>query len=235
MNYVIIDDEPIAHRILEKYCNELPLLHKVGNAYNALEASEIIIKQKVDLIFLDIQMPKITGFEFLKSLAQPPKVIVTTAYKEFALEGYELNVVDYLLKPFSLSRFLKAINKVNENNKMNSAVSETVSEIKNGSIFLKGDKVHHQIQIRDILFVEAYGNYVKVYSKEKMIVIHEKISTLETILSKHNVLRVHKSFLVTIKHITSIQGNRIHIQDYKIPIGQTYKNSINELINNTKS
>ncbi|CAL2092290.1 Two-component system response regulator [Tenacibaculum sp. 190524A05c] len=235
MNYVIIDDEPIAHRILESYCNELPLLHKVGNAYNALEASEIIIKQKVDLIFLDIQMPKITGFEFLKSLAQPPKVIVTTAYKEFALEGYELNVVDYLLKPFSLSRFLKAVYKVNENNKMNSTVSETVSEVKNGSIFLKGDKVHHQIQIRDILFVEAYSNYVKVYSKEKMIVIHEKISTLETILSKHNVLRVHKSFLVTIEHITSIQGNRIHIQDYKIPIGQTYKNSINQLINNTKS
>ncbi|CAL2061440.1 response regulator transcription factor [Tenacibaculum sp. 190524A05c] len=235
MNYVIIDDEPIAHRVLENYCNELPLLQKVGNAYNALEASEIIIKQKVDLIFLDIQMPKITGFEFLKSLAQPPKVIVTTAYKDFALEGYELNVVDYLLKPFSLSRFLKAINKVNKNNKMNSAVSETVSEVKNGSVFLKGDKVHHQIQIRDILFVEAYGNYVKVYSMEKMIVIHEKISTLETILSKHNVLRVHKSFLVTIKHITSIQGNRIHIQDYKIPIGQTYKNSINQLINNTKS
>ncbi|MCH2033550.1 MAG: response regulator transcription factor [Tenacibaculum sp.] len=235
MNYVIIDDEPIAHRILENYCNKLPLLHKVGNAYNALEASEIIIKQKVDLIFLDIQMPKITGFEFLKSLAQPPKVIVTTAYKEFALEGYELNVVDYLLKPFSLSRFLKAINKVNETNKMNSAISETVSEVKNGSVFLKGDKVHHQIQIRDILFVEAYSNYVKVYSKEKMIVIHEKISTLETILSKYGVLRVHKSFLVTIEHITSIQGNRIHIQNYKIPIGQTYKNSINELINNTKS
>ena len=235
MNYVIIDDEPIAHRILENYCNELSFLHKVGNAYNILEASEIIIKQKVDLIFLDIQMPKITGFEFLKSLAQPPKVIVTTAYKEFALEGYELNVVDYLLKPFSLSRFLKAVNKVNENNKINSAVSETVSEVKNGSVFLKGDKAHHQIQIKDILFVEAYGNYVKVYSKEKMIVIHEKISTLETILSKHNVLRVHKSFLVTIEHITSIQGNRIHIQDYKIPIGQTYKNSINELINNTKS
>ena len=235
MNYVIIDDEPIAHRILEKYCNELPLLHKVGNAYNALEASEIIIKQKVDLLFLDIQMPKITGFEFLKSLAQPPKVIVTTAYKEFALEGYELNVVDYLLKPFSLSRFLKAVNKVNENNKMNSTVSETVSDIKNGSIFLKGDKVHHQIQIKDILFVEAYGNYVKVYSKEKMIVIHEKISTLETVLSKYGVLRVHKSFLVTTEHITSIQGNRIHIQDYKIPIGQTYKNSINELINNTNT
>ncbi|CAL2092029.1 response regulator transcription factor [Tenacibaculum sp. 190524A05c] len=235
MNYVIIDDEPIAHRILEKYCNELPLLHKVGNAYNALEASEIIIEQKVDLIFLDIQMPKITGFEFLKSLAQSPKVIVTTAYKEFALEGYEFNVVDYLLKPFSLSRFLKAVNKVNENNKRNSAVSETVSEVKNGSVFLKGDKIHHQIQIKDILFVEAYGNYVKVYSKEKMIVIHEKISTLETILSKYNVLRVHKSFLVTIEHIATIQGNLIHIQDYKIPIGQTYKNSINELINNTKS
>ncbi len=235
MNYVIIDDEPIAHRILENYCNELPLLHKVGNAYNALEASEIIIKQKVDLIFLDIQMPKITGFEFLKSLAQPPKVIVTTAYKEFALEGYELNVVDYLLKPFSLSRFLKAVNKVNENNKMNSAISETVSEIKNGSVFLKGDKVHHQIQIKDILFVEAYGNYVKIYSKGKMIVIHEKISTLETILSKHSVLRVHKSFLITIEHITSIQGNRIHIQDYKIPIGQTYKNIINDLINKSNT
>ena len=117
MKYLIIDDEPIAHRIIEGYCAELPHLEKIGNAYNAFEASVIIAEKAVDLIFLDLNMPKLTGFEWLKTLSQPPSIIVTTAYKEYALEGYELNIVDYLLKPFSFPRFLKAINKVNPHRK----------------------------------------------------------------------------------------------------------------------
>ena len=112
--YLIIDDEPIAHRIIEGYCEDLPHLEKVGNAYNAFEASELAAKQRVDLLFLDLNLPKLTGFEWLRTLPNPPKIIVTTAYQEFALEGYELNVVDYLLKPFSFARFLQAVNKVIE-------------------------------------------------------------------------------------------------------------------------
>ena len=230
MKYLIIDDEPIAHRIIEGYCAEFPHLEKIGNAYDAFEASVIVSKQKVELIFLDIKMPKMTGFEWLKSLPRPPKIIVTTAYREYALEGYELDIVDYLLKPFSFPRFLKAINKIKDAEKENSLMSAQMSEVQNNRFFLKGDKKHHQVHTAEILFVEAFGNYSKVYLKEEMILTHEKISTLETLLGKECFLRVHKSYLVARDKIKLIQGNQIHLEDYKIPIGQTYRSRIAQLL-----
>ncbi|MBT29103.1 MAG: DNA-binding response regulator [Thalassobius sp.] len=230
MNYLIIDDEPIAHRIIEGYCAELPHLRKINNAYNALEASAIVAEQKVDLIFLDINMPKLTGFEWLKTLPQPPKIIVTTAYKEYALEGYELDIIDYLLKPFSLSRFLKAVNKVFETEIASSPESININSLQHSRFFLKGDKKHHQISTGDILFVEAFGNYSKVYLTEEMILSHEKISNLETLLPKENFLRIHKSFLVATDKIKLIQGNLVYLKDHQIPIGQTYRNRIYQLL-----
>jgi len=230
-NYCIIDDEPIAHRIIEGYCAELPHLQKVGNAYNAFEASAIITQQKVDLIFLDINMPKMTGFEWLKTLAHPPKIIVTTAYKEYALEGYELDIIDYLLKPFSFPRFLKAVNKFSETQKESSPESPNIKKVQDNFFFLKGDKKHHQIHTRDILFVEAFGNYSKIYLTKEMIISHEKISNLEALLAKENFLRIHKSFIVATDKIKLIQGNQIYLQDHKIPIGQTYRSRINHLLN----
>lgn len=230
ITYCIIDDEPIAHRIIEGYCAELPHLQKIGNAYNAFEASVIVTQQKVNLIFLDLNMPKMTGFEWLKTLTQPPKIIVTTAYKEYALEGYELDITDYLVKPFSFPRFLKAVNKVGEIEKAHSFESSTSQNVQNNCFFLKGDKKHHQIHTRDILFVEAFGNYSKVYLKEEMILSHEKISNLERLLAKNNFLRIHKSFLVARDKIKLIQGNLIHLEGHKIPIGQTYRSRINHLL-----
>ena len=230
MKYLIIDDEPIAHRIIEGYCAELPHLQKIGNAYNAFEASAIVTQQAVDLVFLDLNMPKITGYEWLKTLPQPPKIIVTTAYKEYAVEGYELDIADYLLKPFSFSRFLKAINKVSQVETTSSVQPTSTSSVQNSRFFLKGDKKHHQINTADILFVEAYGNYSKIYLTEEMIISHEKISTLETLLAKENFLRVHKSFIVATDKIKLIQGNQIFIQDHKVPIGQTYRSKVNDLL-----
>ena len=230
MKYLIIDDEPIAHRIIEGYCAELPHLEKIGNAYNAFEASVIVSKQKVDLVFLDLNMPKMTGFEWLKTLPSPPKIIVTTAYKEHALEGYELDIVDYLLKPFSFPRFLKAVNKASEMEKESAPEPASIQQAENSSFFLKGDKKHHQIHIGDILFVEAMGNYSKVYLKGELILSHEKISTLESILPAETFLRVHKSFLVAIDKIKLIQGNQIFIQDHTIPVGQTYRSKVNDLL-----
>ncbi|CAM1340447.1 LytR/AlgR family response regulator transcription factor [Tenacibaculum amylolyticum] len=228
-NYCIVDDEPIAHRIIEGYCKELPYLQKVGSAYNAFEASQLTRQQKIDIIFLDLNMPKLTGFEWLKTLVNPPKIIVTTAYKEHALEGYELDIVDYLLKPFSFPRFLKAIHKAIDIPQV--ITSDKVNNnITNNSFFIKGDKKYHQIHTQDILYVEACGNYSKVYLTEEMILTHEKISVLETLLDKENFLRVHKSFLVAKKKIELIQGNQIVIENYKIPIGQTYKAFINTLL-----
>ncbi len=227
MRFLIIDDEPIAHRIIEGYSTELPYLQKVGNAYNAFEASAVLNKTSVDLIFLDINMPKMTGFEWLKTLATRPKIIVTTAYQEHALEGYELDVVDYLLKPFSFARFLKAVNKAQRSD----SVAPSLEPAPKGErFFLKGDRKHHQIHTDDILFIEAHGNYAKVYLENEMILSHEKISSFEELLPSNQFLRVHKSFLIARARIEQISGNRIFIDQHEIPIGQTYRSTINRLI-----
>jgi len=226
--YIIIDDEPLAHDIIEEFCSMLPHLKLEKNCYNAMEAMQFLNSNTVDFMFLDINMPKLKGLDFLKTLSNPPKTIITTAYKEHALEGYELNVSDYLLKPFSFNRLVKAVNKVTEKTSVEKPKWETSSTQR---FFLKGDKKHHLIHPNDILFIEAYGNYTKVYLKDEMIVSHEKISAFETLLAQYNFLRVHKSFMVAIDKIKLIEGNRIHITDHKIPIGQTYKANVNRLYN----
>lgn len=231
--YAIIDDEPIAHRIIEGYCKDLPYLTKVGNCYSAFEAIQLLNGQQVDLLFLDLNLPRLSGFEFLRTLTDPPKVIVTTAYKEFALEGYELNISDYLLKPFSFERFLKAVNSVMKEPSAKAPSAEPIPATKDSSslrFFLKGDKKHHQVNSEDILFIEAYGNYVKVQLREGFIVSHEKISALEELLPSGNFLRVHKSYIVALDKISYIEGNRIAIADHRISIGQTYRKLLNRFL-----
>ena len=226
-NYCIIDDEPIAHRIIEGYCDNLPYLQKIGNCYNAFEAMQLFQQTPADLIFLDINMPKLSGFDLLKTMVQPPKVIVTSAHKEFALEGYELNISDYLLKPFSFERFLKAINKTIDTQPI---IEKKVTISKeNNRFFLKGDKKMHQIHTDDILFIEAYGNYTKIHLVEEMILSHEKISSFDQLLSSDDFLRVHKSFIIASSKIKSIEGNRISIGAHLVPIGQTYKHNLKRL------
>ncbi|TKB96645.1 LytR/AlgR family response regulator transcription factor [Pedobacter cryotolerans] len=231
IRYLIIDDEPIAHRIIENYSENLPHLVKVGNCYNAFEAMKFLNENTVDLLFLDINMPKLSGFDFLKTLANPPKIIVTTAYKEFAIEGYELNISDYLLKPFSFERFIKAINKTidaAQNKKSIFLLPITEKQANDGSFFLKGDKKLHQIHFQDLLFIEAYGHFTKVYLKDDMIISPQKISDFEKLLPTLDFLRIHKSFIVSKNKIKYIEGNRVLIDQHKIPIGQTYKEIINK-------
>lgn len=226
MNYCIIDDEPIAHRIIEGYCENLPYLQKIGNCYDVFEAIQLLNNQVVDLVFLDINMPKLSGFDLLKTMQKSPKVIVTSAHKEFALEGYELNITDFLLKPFSLERFLKAINKVvNTQNPLLGASPEQ----KKVSFFLKGDKKTYHIYPDKILFLEAYGNYTKLFLVEETILIHEKISAMEELLPVSDFLRVHKSFIIAADKVKVIEGNRIKIGAYVVPIGQTYKHNLKKL------
>ncbi len=229
--YIIIDDEPLAHEIIEEFCSMLPHLQLEKNCYNAIEAMQFLNSNTVDFMFLDINMPKLKGLDFLKTLTHPPKTIITTAYKEHALEGFELNVVDYLLKPFSFDRLVKAINKITDAQAKPLAVKEILdNEASSSRFFLKGDKKHHQIDSKAILFIEAYGNYTKVYLSDEMIVSHEKISSFESLLPQQHFLRVHKSFIVAIDKIKLIEGNRILIKEHKIPIGQTYKNGVNKLL-----
>ncbi len=231
IEYLIVDDEPLAHDLIENYCKRLPYLKLASHCYDALEALEYLSSNKVDLMFLDLNMPKLKGFEFLRTLKSPPKVIVTTAYEEHALEGFELAVEDYLVKPFSFERFLKALNKAL--NPINERKFDTITnETLNNKFFVKGDKKHHQIDTHKILYVEAFGNYVKLFLEDEMIVAHEKISEFENFLPEQGFLRVHRSFIVALDKIETLQGNLILIKEYEIPIGQTYNSIVqNKLLN----
>ncbi|WP_422858696.1 LytR/AlgR family response regulator transcription factor [Flagellimonas sp. S174] len=226
INYIIVDDESIANDIVKGYCDALPNLNLVQQCYDAIEAMECLRTQKVDLMFLDLNMPKLKGFEFLKTLQNPPKIIVTTAYQEHALEGYELNIVDYLLKPFSFERFVKAMNKIGDKEETTTTASIKVKE---DSLFLRSNKKIVQIKTGSILFVEAIGNYVKVVTRDKEIQVREKISHILKTLPENEFMQVHKSFVVSKKHIDEIEGNRIMIGDFIIPVGKTYKININKL------
>ncbi|WP_367997815.1 LytR/AlgR family response regulator transcription factor [Tenacibaculum soleae] len=230
MRYLIIDDEHIAHKIIMEYCEMLPHLKLQKNCYNALEALEYLNTHTVDLIFLDLNMPKLKGFDFLKTLSSPPKVIVTTAYSEFALEGFELSVSDYLLKPFSFERFLKAVNKVKDvTNVVQKQVLEEIS-ISEKRIFLRQNKSYLQVEIDVILFIEASGNYTKVITKDETITIREKVSDLLESLPNNDFIQVHKSFAIATKYIKKIEGNRIHIDSHIIPIGKLYKANLNKIL-----
>jgi DNA-binding LytR/AlgR family response regulator len=229
INYLIIDDEHIAHDIIKNYCDLLPNMQLMKNCYDGLEAFEYLNKNDIDLIFLDLNMPKLKGFDFLKTLKNPPKVIVTTAYKEFALEGYELNISDYLLKPFGFERFLKAINKTFSASNIQEIVPSKNNTISK-RIFIRSNKKYIQIEIDAILFIEASGNYTKVITKLEIITVREKISSVLDVLPKEDFLQVHKSFAVAPKHIKSIEGNRIFIFDHIIPIGKVFRTNIVQLL-----
>lgn len=230
MKYIIVDDEHFAHNIIKGYCDQMQNMQLVQSCYNAIEALQCLKKEHVDLIFLDINMPKLTGFDFLKTLQHPPKIIVTTAYKEFALEGYELDIVDYLLKPVSFERFLKAINKIDkpESSGPYSTLSSVNESIK--SIFLRSKKSYHQVELKNILFAESTGNYCKVVTLDDEIVIREKISDFIKLLPSQDFFQVHKSFIVSKSHIKSIEGNRIFIANNEIPIGKHFKANVNNLL-----
>jgi DNA-binding LytR/AlgR family response regulator len=231
IKYLIIDDEHMAHEIIKGYCDLLADMELQQHCYDALEALQYLNAHKVDLIFLDLNMPKLKGFDFLKTLPAPPKVIVTTAYSEFALEGYELNVVDYLLKPFSFERFLKAVNKAigSHGNATSKSMNEPKSEAVN-RIFVRGDKKHTQLAIDEIRYIEAAGNYTKLITSNEVITTRDKFSTVLASLSGHEFLQVHKSFAVAPKYIKSIEGNQITIGNSKIPIGKMYKLNVNRLL-----
>lgn len=235
ISYLIIDDEPIAHGIIDKYCENLPHLTKKESCYNAKEAFSLLYKEKVDLIFLDINMPEISGFEFLRSLSDPPQIIVTSAHQEYAIEGFDLNVSDYLLKPFSFERFMKAVNKVLEalDDKKPVRVNSNPSETTKTRLFVKekGENRQYQILEDEILLVEASGNYSKIVLADKEIVTLQKLSDIEEKLSKENFIRIHRSFIISRYKINSIEGNQIHISGHALPIGQTYREEVKRLLN----
>jgi DNA-binding LytR/AlgR family response regulator len=230
ITYIIVDDETASHDIIKDYASNLSHLSHQKSCYNAFEAIEYLNKKSVDLIFLDINMPKLSGFEFLKTLSNPPKIIITTAYKEFALEGYELNIDDYLLKPFNFSRFVKSVNKVCDALSTKPEQIQKTKTIEDTKIFIKEDKKYYQIKLKDILFIEAYGNYVKINMADKMIVCHQTLTSFSHTLPDDQFIRVHKSYIISTDKIELIEGNRILIKNHKIPIGKMYKLNVNRLV-----
>ena len=229
IKYIIVDDENLAHDIIKGYCDTLPNLSLVQHCYDAIEAMECLRNQEVDLMFLDLNMPKLKGFEFLKALQNPPKVIVTTAYQEHALEGFELNILDYLLKPFSFERFVKAINKVEVKKEVSALATSNIKK-EEDSLFLRSSKKIVQIRIDDILFIESLRNYISITLKDKEIQVREKISDIINVLPEADFIQTHKSFIVAKKHINEIEGNRIYIKDFVLPIGKTYKMNLKKFI-----
>lgn len=230
IKYLIIDDEHIAHDIIKGYCDMLPNLVLQKNCYDAIEALEYLNERTVDLIFLDLKMPKLKGFELLKTLPSPPSVIVTTAYQEFALEGYELNVVDYLLKPFSFERFVKAVNKAMGASAPSRGPKNVQTGNPSATIFLRSENKYIQVSIADILFLEAAGNFVKVVTRKDSILVRDTFAVLLNSLPPEDFLQVHRSFAIAPKHIKSIEGNQISIGDHSVPIGKMYKTYITNLL-----
>ena len=221
---LIIDDEPLAQDIIENYLTNFSFVKLVAKCDNALIALDWIKKQKIDLVFLDVSMPFISGIEFIRTLKNPPAVILTTAHKEFALEGYELNVVDYLLKPISFERFLMAINKLTLD------VPETpkpvITNARNDSfIYVKSEKKNVKILLKEILFIESLKDYIKIHTTNKTIITQVAISTIEQRLPD-NFLRVHRSFIVARDKITAYTQHDIEIGKLQIPIGRNYKTII---------
>jgi DNA-binding LytR/AlgR family response regulator len=219
LNCLIIDDEPIAQEIIEGYIQLLDHVEIIGKCKNALEANNLLLSSPVDLIFLDIEMPYLDGLTFLKNLENPPKVIITTAYREYALEGFELNVVDYLLKPISYERFLKAVNRVLSN-------PSKTSPLQNPYIYIKVDMKMVQVFLDEILYFQGLSNYVRVYCKERNLISYQKLSHLEEVLPPEQFIRSHRSYIVNLRKITAYTNNDIEIGGTELPIGGNHKEKI---------
>jgi len=218
---LIIDDEPLAQNVIENYLESFSFMRLIAKCDNALIALEWIKKQKIDLIFLDVSMPFLSGIDFIRTLRNPPAIILTTAHKEFAVESYELNVLDYLLKPISFERFLKAINKLNIDT--SEIIKPGIIDIKNDSfIYVKSEKKNVKILLKDILFIESLKDYIKIHTIDKTIMTQVPISTIEQRLPD-NFLRIHRSFIVAKDKITAYTQHDLEIGKFQIPIGRNYK------------
>ena len=231
---LIVDDEPLAVEIIESYLKRLDNMEIIGNCSNAIKAFEILQKEQMDLLFLDIQMPKLTGIDFLRTLKNPPKVILTTAYREYALESYELDVVDYLLKPISFERFFKAVSKVyRDGGDENGGHKEKDTANTNAEpyLYLKADKKMVKVMLKDILYIESLKDYVRVKTPTKDVITHQTISYFEEKLSEDAFLRIHRSFIVPIGKIETFSASAVEVPGKELPIGRIYKNNVLAVLN----
>ena len=232
---LVIDDEPLAREILKQHIAGVDALELTGTCSNAVEALSFLKEQSVDLLFLDIQMPQLFGTNFIRTLKNPPKVIFTTAFRKYAVEGFELDAVDYILKPISFERFLKGVNKVLEMDlappKATAALKEVPNEQANSFLYFRAEKKMVKVFFRHILFIEGLKDYIKIVTDSKTIVTKYVLSTLEEILPANDFLRIHKSYIIAINKIDSYNADTIQIAKHELPIGRLYKFDVSRVLN----
>ncbi|MEM1322690.1 MAG: LytTR family DNA-binding domain-containing protein [Bacteroidota bacterium] len=241
INAIIVDDEPLALDVLETYIEKIPELNLVQRCNNALEANEALKSNDIDLMFLDIQMPQLTGVDFLKTLTKPPLVIFTTAYANYAIEGFELNAIDYLLKPISLERFMKAVNKAVEQielQRKDSPVAPAAEEESADFIFVKADKKLVKVKYEDIIYIEGLKDYVIIRLEVGRVITLQTMKSLEDKLPSQLFKRIHRSYIVGIDKINAIVGNMVEIveknQTKHLPIGKNYREELLSIINRNR-
>ena len=232
-NCLIADDEPQARNIIADYVSEIPYLTCVGTCKNAFEVLAALQNIAVDILFIDIQMPNLTGLQLVKSLENRPKIIFTTAYSEYAVDAFDLGVADYLMKPISFERFLKAINRcLNESApSLSPPPSSPKLKKEDDFLFFKTDRTFQKVFLNDIFFIEAYGNYAKIHLRDNVLLVSDKISTISEQLSATDFLRIHKSYIVAWSKIEKVENQQVKVQKASIPIGETYKKTFFEKIN----
>ncbi len=227
---IIIDDEPLAQEVLERYLGNIRELELVRKCSNALEAFEVLHTEQIDLMFLDISMPVISGIDFLRSLRKAPSVIITTAYPDYAIQGYELDVVDYLVKPISLERFMKSVNKAIDRTIIAPSTNFETKPSRVDYMFVKSDQKLIKIKFSDIDYIEGMKDYVKIFIGEKMIVTLHTMKYFEGSLPSNEFIRIHKSYIVNVEAIKTVSGNELEVRKSRLPIGNSFKENLMKYI-----
>jgi len=231
----IIDDQPLAINVIKKFLEQFQHADMVSSCEHAMDAFDYISENPVDLIFLDINMPILNGLDFLKSLKNPPLVIITSAYRDYAVEGFELNVLDYLVKPISFQRFLKAMDKANSAmREKNTAIQPVINnpESTKSFVFLKVDKKMVKVYLDEILYIESLKDYVRIRTVYEDLITHQNLNGMARILPAENFIRIHKSYTISVDKVKSIEGNCVEIASKLIPIGRNYRKEVKGIIMN---
>jgi len=233
---IIVDDEPMARDVVRRYIQKISTLKLMGEFGNAIEATIFLQEQSVDMIFLDIKMPQLSGTEFVRSLRNVPKIIFTTAHKEFAHEGFELDVIDYLLKPIRFDRFLRAVNKAFPQKLQTVEVINSISAEENkpatSFIYLRVDRKMIKVLLNDIIYIESDKDYVKVFTEKGFIITRQTIASVEAMLSESQFIRVHRSYIVSLNKLKSFTADTVEIGNKELPIGKLYRNNFLKLQGN---
>jgi DNA-binding LytR/AlgR family response regulator len=227
---MVVDDEPLAAELIATHITKTPDLQVVATCSNAIEAFSVLQKEQIDILFLDIQMPRMTGWDLLKTLKEKPYVIITTAYREYALEGYEFDVLDFLLKPITYERFLKAVGKFYQRKNVPTDVVVPTDTYEQAYKYFKVNREMKKVFLKDILYIESLKDYVRIKTDKESLITYQRISYLEEKLPEDKFMRVHKSFIVAVDKILSLGSNSVKIKDKEIPIGRNYKMNVTKLM-----